>query len=144
MKTTMKESMKRFAVGTWQLARDMPYVRTPTIILALTIAAIFLEKVSEHAMFIAISLIVIVMAYHCWRPAHEGEGNGVLAFAREVWKAVPVLIALIGGVAIVGILGDLTGIALLKEVANLLVNELRGRGLCAPRVGRLVKPRNRN
>ncbi len=124
METTMKESMKRFAVGTWQLARDVPYITIPTTFLALIIAASFLGKVSEHAMLIAISLIIIAMAYQCWRPAHEGEGNSVLAFAREVWKAVPVLIALIGCIVIVGVLGDLTEIALLTEIANFLGNLL--------------------
>ena len=102
----MRGRVKRFVVGVWRRADDVLYIKPAATFFALGIAVILLSKVNRDAMAIAVALAVLVMAYWFWRPAHDGEGNGVLAFAREVWKAVPILIALI---ACVGVVGALAG-----------------------------------
>ena len=91
-------------------------------LLALGMTGVFLLKVNEDAGIIVILLFGIFMSYGCWKLAHAGsEGNSALAFGREVWKAFPVLFALLCVLGIVIALGDLTGIEALRMIGENLI-----------------------
>ena len=60
--------------------------------MVLGIAAVFLFRVSEPAVATLLGLFAIGMGYTCWRPAHKAdEDRSAWAFAREVYKALPIL-----------------------------------------------------
>ena len=93
--------------------------------MALGIAAVFLFKVSEPAAATLLGLFAIGMGYTWWRPAHKAnEDRGPSAFAREVYKVLPILFALFGVIVLVNGLGRLTGFELMTALGEALADLL--------------------
>lgn len=97
--------------------------------IALGIVALFLLSVSEPAAATLLGLFAIGMGYTCWRPAHKAkEDRSAWAFAREVYKALPILFTLFGVVVLANGLGRLTGFELLTALSEAIVDLLTAGG----------------
>ena len=94
---------------------------------ALVMIGGFLLAVSEDAGIIVILLAGIIMSYSFWRLAHAGsEGKSAVAFAQEVGRAFPVLVALLCILGIIIALGNLTGIEAISEIGEDLIEIVGG------------------
>lgn len=97
--------------------------------MALGIVALFLFRVSEPAAAALLGLFAIGMGYTCWRPAHKADDDrSGWAFAREVYKALPVLLTLLGAIVMVNGLGRLTGFELLTALSEFIADLLTAGG----------------
>ena len=93
---------------------------------AIGIVAVFLSKINDDAAAALLGLFAIGMGYTCWRPAHKSEdGRSVFAFARDVYKVLPLLLALFGVIVLAVGLGNLTGFELLTALGEAMENLLR-------------------
>lgn len=94
--------------------------------MAIGTIAVFLFKINDDAGAALLGLFAIGMGYTCWRPAHKPEEDrGVLAFARDVYKVLPLLLALLGVIVLAVGLGNLTGFELLTAIGEAMGNLLR-------------------
>ena len=98
-------------------------------LLALGTTGVFLLKVNEDVGISVILLFGIFVSYGCWKPAHakcQYDNYDVVAFGREVWKAIPVLFALLCILGIIIALADLTGIETLRMIGEDLIEIVGG------------------
>ena len=97
--------------------------------MALGIAGVFLFRVSEPAGAAFLGLFAIGMGYTWWRPAHKAdEDRSGWAFAREVYKALPILFTLFGVIVLANGLGRLTGFELLTALSEVIESLLKAGG----------------
>ena len=88
---------------------------------AMYLSILPVSHVGLEAVAVVLGLAFIVQAYAFWLLGlSENDNSRLIAFAREVYRAIPIIFALLGAAALLQALGALTGLDVLEEAGNAL------------------------